>query len=124
MERRPIHPPVLRVDRRAWWPSTIYAKIYAREEHVVDWSSVGTHEEGLELRYGPRKDWQAMDDAHCEQSGVPMIFRWGGPSAFYASDDKRSVERPRKNNIFECSQEETSRVQALVQEWDVWQNKM
>jgi hypothetical protein len=96
MGGRPITPPVLRVDSRAWWPSTIYAKIYAREERVVDWSSVGTLEEGLELRYGPRKHWQAMDDAECERFGVPMIFRWGGPSAFYASDDKRSVEKQRK----------------------------
>jgi hypothetical protein len=78
MAIRSTTPPVLRVDRRAWWPCTVHAKIYAREEWVVDWSSVGTLEEGLELRYGPRKDWQAMDESKCERSGVPVIFRWGG----------------------------------------------
>jgi hypothetical protein len=90
-----IPSPVLRVDKPAWWPSTVYARINAREERVVDWSSVGTLEMGLELRYGPRKHWQAMDDTNCERSGVPMIFRWGGPSAFYESVDKRIVKKHR-----------------------------
>lgn len=99
MEGRPIiPPPVLRADKPAWWPSTVDAKIYAREERVVDWSSVGMLEEGLELRYGPRKDWQAMDDAEYPRcfgpmSGYPRVFRWGGPAAFYENRNKRGVQR-------------------------------
>jgi hypothetical protein len=63
----------------AFWPTTPFPKVYAREEWVVDWSSVvGTRsrESGMDLRYGPRKNWHLKNMA---EHGSSFVYRVGPP---------------------------------------------
>ena len=69
--------PVINKTNRALQPSLTYTRTFAREERVVDWSSVGTLEEGLELHYGPRKDWKEMDDTNRDRCSPETLANSG-----------------------------------------------
>lgn len=68
----------------AFWTTSKWPIIYAREERVVDWSSVACHEVGLELRYGSRLDWPSKNlvEWGCEgriRGPYKIVHRVGPP---------------------------------------------
>jgi hypothetical protein len=83
-------------------------RIYAREERVVDWSSVDSDEAGLQLRYGPRRDWLSKNGAEWAREGRPqappgnIVYRVGPPLPPYYPRKKKTtspVEKGRRKGL-------------------------
>ena len=95
--------PALRVASRQ-------IKVYAREERVVDWSSVESHRVGLELRYGPRQNWHLNNVVEWEREGRPrcpsyhdkIVYRVGPPLPPWVPGDwkkSRNQQTSRQHRI-------------------------
>ena len=57
-----------------WWPTSRNPFVYAREERVLDWSTVASGEVGMALRYGHRQSWASKNVVEWVRAG-----RSGGP---------------------------------------------
>lgn len=86
-----------------------YPRMYAREEHVVDWSGIKQEDlvqyfYGMALRYGMPQEWPEIDKFEMEHqwpvaSGDRNVYRIGPPPAFRRPYEFR-FEPPQTHYIF------------------------
>lgn len=80
------------ITDRFKWALYAYPRMYAREEHVVDWSGIEQGDlvqyyYGMSLRYGIPQEWSEADKEEMEYqwpvvSGDRNVYRIGPPPAF------------------------------------------
>lgn len=83
----------------AWWRTSRHPRVYAREEGVVDWSTVACGEEGMELRYGHRQSWDMKDLVEWGREGRPVgakhhdnfVRRVGPPGPIHPPKNKQQT---------------------------------
>lgn len=99
------------IDDNRMWPIYVYPRMYAREEHVVDWSGIEQHDKaeyfyGLILRYGHPDEWEESDEYELDEkwplaSGDRNVYRIGPPPGFRRPKGYQS--KPPQTHYIEAS---------------------